>query len=452
MSEVEEFLARLPSWMIGLIVGLVLIGCIVAFVQGREISFRSLRIGPRPSPDALGGRKASKLPETDAGDASEHLFDTGATEISGHARRSDVDQWERHALVNHDRLFGVDSLINAVVDAIQSSTSGWVVSLFGDGGIGKTAVAYEATRRIAYHWGFSKIAWASAKGTSFATDDAMLRAAYWHDIICSISEQMGHTLGLSRALWEEEFGGHMRALPDDVRVLLVVDNLENVKDTKNVVERLHRLGFAKPHKLMVTTRWSIETHRSAVNKEFRMRNLDPPVAMELVRHLGRTDPDLRTASSRMLTPILRVTEGNPFLLKLVVSYYLETHRSLDHVMAELTDLGGAGHVADENIGLGRRVRDHLYAQSLEELATRFDKDLALRLMGAFCVKGKGDSMTYEELRSISEITDAHEFARILKTACRLSLVRSSDKNRRYSIHSLLHQFTCGADQSNRKGR
>ena len=73
-------------------------------------------------------------------------------------------------------------------------------------------------------------------------------------------------------------------------------------------------------------------------------------AIKLIRHLGRGDRDLETVGAEALDPVLAVTEGNPFLIKLVIRHYLATHRSLQLVISELTELreetesGGAGRL------------------------------------------------------------------------------------------------------------
>lgn len=90
----------------------------------------------------------------------------------------------------------------------------------------------------------------------------------------------------------------------------------------------------------MTTRWSVQREPMAIT-EFLLSGLRPEDALAFVRHLGSADPDLREADREVLAPVLTVTEGNPFLIKLVIRQYLATRRSLDRVMADLTGLGAA---------------------------------------------------------------------------------------------------------------
>lgn len=148
--------------------------------------------------------------------------------------------------------------------------------------------------------------------------------------------------------------------------------------------------------------------------EFLLSGLRPEDALAFVRHLGSADPDLREADREVLAPVLTVTEGNPFLIKLVIRQYLATRRSLDRVMADLTGLGAG----DTGPGLGRRVREHLYVRSLAQLADRCGEEVAASLMGAFCVKDRGTSFGYEELMTISGMDDPALFEQALEFACR----------------------------------
>ena len=140
-----------------------------------------------------------------------------------------------------------------------------------------------------------------------------------------------------------------------------------------------------------------------------------------------------------LDPVLAVTEGNPFLIKLVIRHYLATHRSLQLIISELTEL--REETESGGVSLGHQVREHLYLRSLNELADRFGP-VSHKLMGSFCTKDRGDSFSYTELAAVSGISEPGLFDQVLECACRLALIRSSDMNRSYSIHSLLHEFTC----------
>jgi hypothetical protein len=357
-----------------------------------------------------------------------------------------VQGWQRRAYVNHDLLFGADELVAAVAGDLSTPAVDRVVSVVGDGGIGKTAIAYEAVGLVAERRAFSKIAWSSA-ANPHAVDEADVVSRggqeYWADILKDIADQLGFDLGLSRALWAQEFGMRVRELDSSERLLIVVDNLETLPDATGAIRQLRGMGIVAPHALLVTTRWELRSYLSRLS-EFRVRPLGTADSARLIRHLGANDPELAAAADRALQPMLQVTEGNPFLIKLTVQQYLSSHRPLDHVLRSLRQ------VSDKNTpNLAHRVRSYLYTTSLAELERRYGEENADALLASFCVKGRGDAFTYDELAGVSGIDDADDFAAVLTAACQLSIVTSfgdptkTTLDRNYTVHSLLYDFTCG---------
>lgn len=408
------------------------------------------------------GDEPARPPAAAAGDGAGQVTHDGDNHVSGLSGSGDgpvvgvnygtiqhrasartvATEWRRHALVDHDRPFGIDAVVGRVAATLCSPSAAQLVSLFGDGGIGKTTVAYEAARACAARGHFERIAWASAKNMSAGTHHdgpPDLVVAYWLDVVRSIADQLGLDLGVSKALWEKDVARGLRLLTADRAFLVVVDNLESTEDAQGAVDRLAALGLTGQHRVVVTTRWSVQVGFSPV-QEFRVTSMRRDDALALIRHLGSTDGDLGSAPEEQLGPILDVTEGNPFLIKLVVRHYLATHRSLDVVIGDLRDLADGS--TDGPPALGHRVREHLYLRSLTELERRCGGESANQLMACFCLKEKGEYSTYDELMEISGIGSESTFRQTLVEACRLALVRSSDMNRRYSVHSLLHEFTC----------
>lgn len=417
------------------VLSIFLILAVIGFIQGRRVSLWPPSIGPRR-------RTSRSIEHIDKGASQSDSQNTEPTSLLPERLTVADRRWTRNAMVDHDRLFGVDSLIESVEAAVASPSANWIVSLFGDGGIGKTAVAYEVAKRCAGGGSFSRIAWASATNISQTQLTGLSRTMHsinWLDLVRTIAGQVGVELGLTRTLWEHELAQGIAALESGEQLLTVIDNLESTGDAAGITDQLQMLGLARPHKVLLTTRWSVQEHYSAV-AEYRVRSLGRSAALDLIHHLGRGDQELREASSEALDPLLAITEGNPFLIKLAIKHYLVTHRSLDLVMAELTSLHSENVTGSAS--LAQQIREHLYVRSLEELERRAGYEGSRRLMSSFCAKDKGDAFSYAELAAISGISNQEKFDDTLTCACRLALVRSSDMNRSYSIHSLLHEFTC----------
>jgi hypothetical protein len=357
-----------------------------------------------------------------------------------------VGDWRRHAYVNHDKLFGAQSIVDAVAATIVNERGDHVVSVVGEGGVGKTAISYEAAQIAIDSDRFTRVAWVSATkphGGEWESGHEPYRVTYWSDLQKEIATQLGLDLGPSRALWFEEFGRRMAELGPNERLLVIVDNLETVPDAIDAVQQLRRLGVKSPHRLVVTTRWELTPHVDSV-QEHRVSPLSSPDALAFVRHIGAGDPGLRSAPDSALQPVLDVTGGTPFLIRLAVRQYLSSHHPLDHVLRRLRQLHeeAAPDLADQ-------VRAYLYVESLRELERRHGEEVADALLGAFCVKGRGDAFRFAELGEVSGIDDEDVFGAVLSTACQLSLITSFGEaseatlEQGYTIHSLLYDFTCG---------
>ncbi|ADJ44192.1 hypothetical protein AMES_2369 [Amycolatopsis mediterranei S699] len=372
----------------------------------------------------------------------------GSSPASPPTRVDQFESWQYKAYVNHDQLFGTDKLIDIIVRSTGNVLADQVTSIVGAGGIGKTAIAYEAVRELRRRGHFTKVAWTSAanpQATGCSVTTEGFTTVYWLELLRDLAAQLDFDLGPSRTLWESEFARQVAGLPSGDQLLVVVDNLETLPDATDAVGRLRRMGVFKPHALLVTTRWELQSHLPDI-AEFRVRPLSPEDSVLFIKHLSMADPDLQEAGDRALAPILDATEGNPFLIKLAVQQYLSSHRPLDHVLRDLRDLRAASGGGE---GLAETARSYLYTASLQELERRRGTADADALLASFCVKGRGDSFHYDELEQISGIQPAAGFLATLSTACQLSIVTSfgdgsiDQLRRRYTIHSLLYDFTCG---------
>lgn len=363
----------------------------------------------------------------------------GHSDVSSHAaKHRSLSTWYRYADIEPEELIHVDKVIDEVATTIDDplSTAASSVAVWGGGGLGKTAITYAAVERVAAQGNFTHVVWASARNTRFSADnatEAAVNSIYWHDLLRIIAEQVDCQLSPTQSLWERELRDHVENRLGGARLLVVVDNLEFVTAADKVIEQLRALGLRRPHKIVATTRWR------AARDDLDVRNiaispLGERESYDLVRLMARgTDSDLSHARNDELTEIFAITEGNPFLIKLIARRYVMSGLALPRIVNE---------IKEASADLGRRVRNWLFEQSLDELALRTSRPEAIRLIFSFCANGRGGAMTYDELRKESVSPDDSRFDTLLESACRLGVVRASDRNRRYSIHSLLYEHTC----------
>ena len=91
-------------------------------------------------------------------------------------------------------------MIDVVVRKLSNTAVDEVVSLVGDGGIGKAAIAYEAVRAAVRDGRFTRVAWMSAADPqrdveSLASDQRA--SVYWLDVLKETGDQLGFDLGLT---------------------------------------------------------------------------------------------------------------------------------------------------------------------------------------------------------------------------------------------------------------
>src|SRR5262249_8284255 len=153
------------------------------------------------------------------------------------------------------------------------------------------------------------------------------------------------------------------------------------------------LGMRRPHKLIATTRWAIPGNDYEI-PDIPVQPLTKTDSARLARLIGRGNAEIETADDARLAPVYAITEGNPFLIKLIVRRYLAGGQPLEEVIRELTSVQLP---PGRSQPLGVLVRRYLYERSLNELAARFDTSSASSLMASFCFAPRGSTVRYEDL-------------------------------------------------------
>lgn len=343
--------------------------------------------------------------------------------------------WKSYTNMMPEQLINVEEVIDEIASFMIDTSAPSALAVTGAGGLGKTAVTYAAVEKATASGAFTTVIWASARNTDFSQVDATAHAIssiYWHNVLETIAAQLGLDL-FDKMIVEEQLRTHISCLPPQHRLLLVVDNLELVHAADRVIERLRALGLGRPHKIVATSRWEATTSRSDLDvHNTRIKPLDEATTYDLVRLTARNiDSDLAHARNEELRPVYDITQGNPFLVKLISRRYGEAARSLPRIIDELTDAARR---------TGNDVRHWLYDQSLDELALRTSAEQASNLMLAFCTRGRGGSLTYDVLREENPDVDDEQFDHVLEQAHRLGLVQPSARHTRYGIHSLLYEY------------
>ncbi|GAC1465604.1 MAG: hypothetical protein NVS2B12_14340 [Ktedonobacteraceae bacterium] len=339
-----------------------------------------------------------------------------------------------NALVDHTQLFGVDDIILDVGNALSAPAGNWIISVFGEGGVGKTALIYEVVSRYAVQAGFTRLAWVSAKNIHISLDGMVVKTSSekfrWINLIKNIADQLEISLGYNSTLWMADFQHSIRSQSPSEKYLLVIDNLETVEDVDEAIYYLGGEQIVKPHKILVTTRHALLGKALSI-VEKHLIGLKLTIALDFIRSIGNTD--IQQAADQELALIVEATEGNPLLMKLFVKRFLTSHLPLHMVLAELQTV---------HKRFGKSIVDYLYAESLLLLETQCGAEVAHSIMNAFCPISAGDTIDYSSLLNYSGMDDDERFQNALRIACDLALIRTSSLNASYSIHSLLRKFIC----------
>ena len=367
------------------------------------------------------GLKAPVLPKAAAPSA-----EAASSPLSGN--------WAREADVDHGRLFGAEEILGRLGKALANPSGDWLISIFGEGGAGKTTLGYEMVRRHAGSAGFGRVAWVSAKFghlRALGNVEYTRRAAIgWHDLLRDIARQLDLRIQQNPVQMEERLAGALGAAGPCV---IVVDNLETVKEAELAMRFLTRPSVLRPHKVIVTTRQSARPLASEV-REFSWRGLSDDAVIAFARHLAADDPGFELSAQDM-QELIAVSGGIPLLVKLAVRLAMHDARAVTEVI---------GQVRDPSDVLGERVGLYLYERAMDALAASegVGAEAAVGLMNVFCGRPSSESFTTEDFFELSLIGDRKAFDRARVAAHSLALIRGLDGNRRFTVHPLLREYAC----------
>ena len=311
--------------------------------------------------------------------------------------------------------------LHNLLEVLQDPQGALVVTIDGLGGLGKTALTVELTRRALHQGLFKGVIGDSAKQELFAGGEIVKVNEATLDF-----DALLDTIARQRGRWElttlprEEKRAMIAQLLRQQRYLVLVDNLETAENADALVAHLRNLlGVSR----------AIVTSRKQVHHDFvqahTLRKLTQEDALFFLHKdlEQRRVEQLMHATEEKLEAIYRVTGGAPLALKLVVAQ--ARFLDLDVVLRRLHNAGS-------------KLYSFIYRQSWEHLSLVAQKILIY--IGRTVITTIG----WEELATVGmEIAESEEqlLASIDELVAYSLLEVSFTANRvRYGTHQLTRQF------------
>ncbi len=326
------------------------------------------------------------------------------------------------------QLMGVEDTLEEVIRLLLAPDGAQVLALVGLGGIGKTALADAAVRRIIRRFHFDQTFWLRVGGTTthsgWPAHDERTPADLTSDgLLAWLAARVAPQMPV--ALSPGQRNAQLRNLLKSNASLIVIDNLELPDSEADWASVLPAL--ASPTRFLLTSRTRITDQAGIYH--LPVRELSPVHAGELIRgygeHLGV--PSMALAGEEQVRQIYDVAGGNPLALKLVVS--LAAVRPLRDIIA---DLQRAYTPRTESLYQG------IYWQAWQTLSPP-----ARALLEVMPLAGD-TGMAPAQMQRLSNLEDAAFWAAIDELVHRSLLEVVSTMGdvhaRRYSIHRLTETF------------
>jgi predicted ATPase len=356
------------------------------------------------------GKDAGILPEKATGKASfeaERLFGLPEHEFVGDFMRGDPPR-------------GRKGLLSQVMDALLDAEK--LVVLTGQGGIGKTVLAAEAARRLAWHYP-GGVFWRSAAEMERLGQEEMLNA------FDNVLGPQLRTLPLDAK--RDQVLGYLRNY--DTASLLVVDNAESIRDP-NLWRFLE--GIPQPSAALVTTRESLPCG----GREIRVPEMEQEEAIRLFfkearKSFPKWGKHLSAEEQSSLAEIACFMQGHPLAIKLVAGQ--STRRSLAGIRDELRRNPPKG--VSDKFDVSYNGLDEGQKELFSRLAVFFGSmdENAIR---SICLEdGQQSQLNWEsDLEELvrSSFLDRAEIAALDNEGNEVTLYR-------YRLHPLMRQYAAG---------
>jgi SEFIR domain/NB-ARC domain len=298
-----------------------------------------------------------------------------------------------------------------------------LIAVKGMGGMGKTALAEEAVRMVAAEALFSTIFWHSTQAEKFVGDGVVRTEVAEYSFEALLDDLLRH----SQLTWspdaptavKEKIVGDWLA-DNDNRVLIVLDNLETVRDRDALVAKLMAiLGWGK---ILVTSRYSVLRARAFT---LDLEGLSPDDAITFLQRTAerQNNRNLMSAGPGLLARIRDAAGRAPLAMQLTSGQM--DYQPVEQVLRVIEEAGFND--------LSYEFYSFLFQRTWGELDGAARKVLV-------AMRHFDGPPTAGAIQATAGMTDNEFYPAIAKLGQRSMLAMTTGSETRYSLHPLTKNF------------
>jgi hypothetical protein len=311
----------------------------------------------------------------------------------------------------------LEELLNDLRDPLKP-----LITIAGLGGIGKTAMAEEAVRRLTKQEFFAHTVWRSTQAEKFTGErvERVEVADYSFDALLSDILSQCDMASTAGAPYEAKLQA-VKQLLSAHRVLIVLDNLETVVDRDALVSELFQiLGKGK---ILVTSRYEIHHQRVT---PIHLDGLSEADSLLFLTTLAKSqhNQNLLSASQSTLVRVHEATGGAPLAMMLIAGQM--SYQPVKHVLGTLEQAGAS------------KVSYEFYSFIFKKSWSELNDDCRTILVGMrlFEANPTADTLSY----SVNMSEDVFYAAATILVQRSLLNVAVDPREARYSLHPLTRYF------------
>lgn len=330
---------------------------------------------------------------------------------------------------------GRENTINEIMVALKPTNPRRIIAIDGFGGIGKTAITQEIVQRSMKNNDFYFPIWQSAQpqiftGGGFRKVDST--TVNFDELLTKIASGLGYCEVHQKKTIQEK-RQLFREIINEENYLVVIDNLETMEESENLVNDLDGLFEGDSNtKVIITTRKQIGEFSHV--RPFALKGLELDESLEFLRVYAserpRANEIITSVDQDKLVTIYERTEGHPLAIELIVGK-LEGGFSIDRILVELEKVNFKNCESDETIY--HQFYKFILFNSWNQLSE--SAQFLLMNIGAFNLTA---GAKIDDLISVSELT-LQELENATSQLIKWSLVKRQGTESQQTF--LVHPFT-----------